>query len=178
MGRDMALTELRTPLGPMTAAATDDGLCFLMFSDQDGMEGDLAKVAGELKAEARRGPSPWFAQLEAQLGEYFSLSRRAFGIPLVYTGTAFQRTVWRALESIPYGQTVSYREEAASLGRPDAARAVAGANGRNRIEILIPCHRVIAADGSLSGYSGGIDRKRGLIELEAIGLTSGSRRPS
>jgi AraC family transcriptional regulator, regulatory protein of adaptative response / methylated-DNA-[protein]-cysteine methyltransferase len=170
MGNRIEIASLKTPLGAMTAAATEEGICFLGFSDRPGLKDELQRLGRELKAETAAGSNPWFGQLETQLGEYFALSRRAFGIPLAYTGTAFQRSVWRGLESIPYGQTISYREEAAALGKPGSARAVAGANGQNRVMILIPCHRVIGADGSLSGYADGVGRKQKLIELEASGL--------
>jgi AraC family transcriptional regulator, regulatory protein of adaptative response / methylated-DNA-[protein]-cysteine methyltransferase len=168
----IATANLNTPLGAVTAAAGEDGLCFLAFSDRAGLADEVKKLGRDLDAEVRPGPSPWFEALETQLAEYFSLSRRAFGIPLLYTGTPFQRAVWRELEAIPYGRTISYQEEALALGKPGSARAVAGANARNRLMILIPCHRVIGTDGSLSGYADGPERKKRLIELEAVGLAA------
>lgn len=107
-----------------------------------------------------------FAALTEQLAAYFAGERRAFDIAVAPVGTAFQRTVWRALAEIPYGETRSYGEIAARIGRPSAARAVGAANGRNPISILVPCHRVIGASGALTGYAGGLDRKRALLDLE------------
>lgn len=106
-------------------------------------------------------------ELIKQLAEYFRGERRSFTIALDPTGTPFQHTVWTELARIPYGETRSYREQADAMGRPDAIRAVASANGRNPISIIVPCHRVIGSDGSLTGYAGGLDAKRLLLELEA-----------
>lgn len=108
-----------------------------------------------------------FAGVRAQLGEYFAGERSDFDIPLSMAGGEFERTVWRALCEIPYGTTASYGEIARRIGHPDAARAVGLANGRNPIAVIVPCHRVIGADGSLTGYGGGLERKRLLLELEA-----------
>lgn len=168
----IATATLTTPLGPLTAAATGDGLCYAAFSDRAGLAEELKRLGRDLGAEVRPGASRWFGDLEAQLAEYFALSRRAFGIPLVYTGTPFQKAAWRELEAIPYGHTLSYRDQALALGKPGSARAVASANACNRLVILIPCHRVIGADGSLSGYADGPDRKKRLLDLEAVGLAA------
>ena len=112
--------------------------------------------------------TPLLIQAERELGEYFSGTRRDFDLPLAPQGTDFQRRVWRALRDIPYGQTRSYAQLAAAAGAPRACRAVGGANGRNPLPILIPCHRVIAADGRLAGFSAGLERKEALLELEGI----------
>ncbi|MCL4864936.1 MAG: methylated-DNA--[protein]-cysteine S-methyltransferase, partial [Gemmatimonadales bacterium] len=112
------------------------------------------------------GPSKIIAQTEAELAEYFEGRRREFSIPLAYPGTPFQESVWRQLLRIPYGQTLSYDGLATRIGRPGAQRAVGTANGCNRIAILIPCHRVIRSDGTLSGYGGGVWRKQRLLDLE------------
>ena len=109
-------------------------------------------------------------QAVQQLTEYFSGNRREFDLPLAPEGTDFQKRCWAELQKIPYGQTISYGEEARRLGRPTACRAVGGANGRNPIPVIIPCHRVIAADGSLGGFSGGLDIKRKLLALEGIAI--------
>jgi methylated-DNA-[protein]-cysteine S-methyltransferase len=111
-----------------------------------------------------------FADARAQLVEYFEGDRTSFELSLSPTGTPFQLRVWNALRTIPYAETASYSEVAAAIGSPRASRAVGLANGRNPIAIVIPCHRVIGADGSLVGYGGGLDRKRRLLELEASGL--------
>lgn len=110
-----------------------------------------------------RSPLP---ELRQQLGEYFAGARRAFTLPLAPAGTEFERRVWRELGAIPYGETRSYAEIAQAIGRPAACRAVGRANGRNPIAIVIPCHRVIGSDGSLTGYGGGLDLKRFLLDLE------------
>jgi methylated-DNA-[protein]-cysteine S-methyltransferase len=107
-----------------------------------------------------------FAEVRAQLDDYFAGRRTTFDLPLELSGTAFQRRVWRALQDIPYGETISYGEQAGRIGRADP-RAVGQANGRNPISVIVPCHRVIGADGSLTGYGGGVERKRFLLELEA-----------
>jgi methylated-DNA-[protein]-cysteine S-methyltransferase len=108
-----------------------------------------------------------FADVEAQLGAYFAGELTEFEVPLAPRGSEFQLRVWNALLQIPYGETASYGEIAAAVGRPDAVRAVGATNGRNPIAVIIPCHRVIGADGALVGYGGGLDRKRLLLELEA-----------
>lgn len=114
-----------------------------------------------------QGPvSPVLAQAAAQLAEYFAGQRQSFTIPLAPRGTPFQQEVWRALCAIPYGQTRSYGQLAAALGRPSASRAVGGACRRNPIWLMIPCHRVVGASGSLTGYAGGLERKKALLALE------------
>lgn len=125
-------------------------------------------------ADGRAERTPLLASLAAQLAEYFAGERRAFDLPLAPSGTAFQQAAWRALLAIPYGETRSYAEQARALGRPTATRAVGAANARNPIAIVIPCHRVIAADGSLGNYAGGVEAKRYLLALEA-GLRAATR---
>jgi len=114
----------------------------------------------------RRDPA-CFEQAEDQLRAYFAGERTSFELPLAPSGTSFQLRVWKALTDIPYGETRSYGEIAAAVGRPDAVRAVGATNGRNPIAVIVPCHRVIGSDGSLTGYGGGLERKRALLELEA-----------
>jgi methylated-DNA-[protein]-cysteine S-methyltransferase len=123
----------------------------------------------------RRSPGP-FAEVTRQLGEYFSGERTAFELQLALAGTAFQQRVWDELRAIPYGQTISYGALARRIGQPTASRAVGLANGKNPVAIIVPCHRVVGADGSLAGYGGGLDRKRFLIALEqqVIGQETGS----
>lgn len=108
-----------------------------------------------------------FDDVRTQLGEYFAGARTEFDLPLSATGTAFQQSVWAALNAIPYGETRTYAEQATHIGSPKAVRAVGAANGRNPISIIVPCHRVIGADGSLTGYGGGMDAKRWLLGHEA-----------
>ncbi|HXW36266.1 MAG TPA: methylated-DNA--[protein]-cysteine S-methyltransferase [Acidimicrobiales bacterium] len=141
------------------------------------LSGDDAALTGLHMSDARHAPPPdptWnrtddlplFKATAEQLDEYFSGDRKEFDLPLELEGTAFQKEVWRALREIPYGQTASYGEIAARVGRPGASRAVGLANGRNPIGIIVPCHRVIGANGTLTGYGGGLDRKQWLLALE------------
>ncbi len=116
-----------------------------------------------------------FAVVAAQLAEYFAGERREFDIPLVLDGPPFQRQAWHALREIPYGETVSYGEQARRIGQPDAARAIGAANGQNPIAVIVPCHRVIGADGSLTGFGGGLERKRLLLDLEADAVSGAMR---
>lgn len=159
--------RLDTPLGPMIAGASEAGLSLLEFADRRALEGQLRTLAGKLSATLVPGSHPVIDAARAQLDEYFAARRREFDLPLVIRGTDFQETVWRALLSIPYGRTWSYAELARTIDNPGAVRAVGTANGANRLAIVIPCHRVIGADGKLSGYGGGVWRKRRLLELEA-----------
>jgi AraC family transcriptional regulator of adaptative response/methylated-DNA-[protein]-cysteine methyltransferase len=163
------ITRLTTPLGLMLAGATSEGICLLEFTDRRMLETQLKNLRKRLDAELLPGDNPHFAPLQQQLDEYFEGKRRRFDLPLVLPGTDFQRQVWSALQDIPYGQTRSYQEQAAAIGLPKAVRAVARANGDNRIAIIIPCHRVIGSDGKLTGYGGGLWRKRFLLELEGTG---------
>jgi methylated-DNA-[protein]-cysteine S-methyltransferase len=138
--------------------------------------GDGSTLSGLYMQDGRkpkRIASDWtevtapFAYVRAQLEEYFTGERTSFDVSLAPKGAPFELEVWRALEEIPYGETVSYGEIARRVGQPTAARAVGTANGRNPISVIVPCHRVIGADGSLTGYGGGLERKRLLLELEA-----------
>ena len=160
---------LKTPLGDMLAGATGDSLCLLEFNDRGRPERQSKTVCELFGMPLLSGEHALFACLRQQLGRYFEGKRTDFDIPLAYPGTDFQRKVWRALQTIPYGQTRSYSEIARTIGKPAAARAVGGANGSNRIAIIIPCHRVIAAGGGPGGYGGGLWRKLRLLELERNG---------
>jgi AraC family transcriptional regulator, regulatory protein of adaptative response / methylated-DNA-[protein]-cysteine methyltransferase len=160
------LTRLETPLGPMLACATHQGICLLEFTDRKMLETQLKSISKRLNATVVQGNNAHFETLTVQLHEYFSGNRQIFSIPLLTPGTDFQKTVWTALLQIPFGQTKSYKEQAAAIENPKSVRAVANANGMNRISILIPCHRVIGSDGELTGYGGGIWRKKYLLDLE------------
>lgn len=152
----------------MTAAATDDGVCLLGFGAPETLGGDEAGLAVLLGEPFRDADHPLLDLLEAELDAYFGGTLTAFTVPLVTPGSPWQQRVWNALREIPYGETVSYGALAARLGRPGAARAIGLANGRNRIAVVVPCHRVIASDGALHGYAGGLDRKRALLDHEAL----------
>ena len=160
------VTRIITPVGPMLAGASEKGICLLEFTDRRMLERQLKKLKADLKAELLPGNSPYFDLLNQQLTEYFEGKRTEFDLPLVMTGTAFQKKVWRQLQGIPYGTTRSYGEQAERLGQKEAVRAVARANGDNKIAIIIPCHRVIGANGKLVGYGGGLWRKQYLLNLE------------
>ena len=162
----VTINRMETPLGPMLAGATSEGICLLEFTDRRMLETQLERLKKYLKAELLPGDSPHFTTLNRQLQAYFSGSLKNFSLPLVLPGTDFQRQVWSALEAIPYGETRSYGQQAEAIGNPAAVRAVARANGDNRIAIIIPCHRVIGADGRLTGYGGGLWRKQRLLDLE------------
>jgi methylated-DNA-[protein]-cysteine S-methyltransferase len=148
-------TTLDSPIGPLTLVSDGTALSALHF--------DAAGVAGDEVAAPRDGV---LADACTQLEEYLAGERRAFDLPLRPAGTAFQREVWAALLEIPYGETIGYGALAERLGRPSAARAVGLANGRNPLAVVVPCHRVIGASGALTGYGGGLERKRYLLELE------------
>ncbi len=160
------IIRIDTPLGPMTAAATDRGICMLEYTDSKHLEQELRQLTAALGTTNTQGTNPHLDTLGRQLDEYFRGARRDFDIPLDTVGTPFQKEVWEALRRIPYGGTITYGEQAALIGRPRAVRAVANANGRNKISIILPCHRVIGADGTLTGYGGGMERKAKLLELE------------
>ena len=161
------VSRLTTPLGPMFAGATDGGICLLEFTDRRMLETQFKRVSSKLNAVVVPGDSPYFEKLQRELDKYFDGNRRSFDVSLVLAGTSFQETVWRELMTIPYGSTRSYRGQAERIGRANAVRAVARANGDNRMSILIPCHRVIGSDGALTGYGGELWRKRYLLDLEA-----------
>ncbi|MBS0509075.1 MAG: methylated-DNA--[protein]-cysteine S-methyltransferase [Proteobacteria bacterium] len=158
---------IATPLGDMLAVASQRGLCLLEFIGQGGVGRELAQVEAARGGPAQPGDSPLLAQTRAQLGEYFAGQRREFSVPLDLVGTPFQQRVWQALLAIDHGQTWSYAQEAAYIGQPTATRAVAAANGANKVSIIVPCHRVIGSNGRLTGYGGGLPRKQALLALEA-----------
>lgn len=161
------LSWLETALGPMVTGATQRSICLLEFTDRRMLEKQLEVVRRRFSMPIIPGDSPLFEVLKVQMEEYFAGRRRDFDLPLDYPGSDFQRRVWEGLRRIPYGHTRSYAELAADLGLPSgASRAVGRANGENRLALLIPCHRVIAADGGLGGYGGGLWRKLRLLERE------------
>jgi len=160
------ITRLETPLGTMFAGATEQGICLLEFTDRRMLETELKSLAKLLNANILQGVNKHLELLKQQLDEYFEGKRKEFTIPLFTPGSEFQQSVWKTLRTIPYGSTRSYKQQAELLQRPEAVRAVANANGMNRISIIIPCHRVIGADGNLTGYGGGLWRKKWLLDLE------------
>ncbi len=163
-------TFFSSPIGPLFLAASDKGLVALEFDARLPGQQSVRPNPRNLREEQRKvafDKSPdAMRPYEAQLEEYFSGTRREFTFPLDLRGTNFQLACWRALSAIPYGETRTYAEIARAIGKPHAFRAVGMANNRNPIAIVVPCHRVIASDGTLCGYGGGLDVKRRLLELE------------
>lgn len=150
--------HLPSPVGALLVAASDAGLHAIEFPDNR----HPVRRLGDWRA----GPHPLIDAARAQLDAYFAGTLRRFDLPLAPHGTPFQLAVWQALADIPYGATASYAQLAARVGRPSATRAVGAANGRNPLPIVLPCHRVIGADGALTGFGGGLPTKRFLLELE------------
>ena len=158
-----AQSRIDTPLGPLTLAATTDGLAGAWFDGQ-------AHHPGALNAPVDAGQR-WLAQAARELADYFAGRRNSFSVALDPRGTAFQISVWLALQRIACGQLHSYGAIAEEIGRPAAARAVGAAVGRNPISVIVPCHRVVGRDGALTGYAGGLPRKEALLMLEGVALT-------
>jgi O-6-methylguanine DNA methyltransferase len=164
-GTPVALREISTPVGRMTLGATDRAVVLADFAERAMMPAQLASVRRRI-GPTHEGPAPLLDRAEEQLGEYFAGRRTTFDLPIDAPGSAFQERVWSELRRIPYGKTISYRDLAERVGSPLAPRAVGRANGSNRLAIIIPCHRVIAANGGLGGYGGGLPAKRFLLDLE------------
>jgi O-6-methylguanine DNA methyltransferase len=161
-------TSVDSPCGPLTLVARDGALAGLYMTDQ------RHRPAPEnFGAYVEPGRLPAFTEVSEQLTAYFDGGLTRFDLQLTLVGTPFQQRVWSALSDIPYGETVSYGQLAAVLGQPGASRAVGLANGKNPVSIIVPCHRVVGANGSLTGYGGGLDRKRWLL-----GFERGSRQPT
>ena len=150
--------KLQTTIGPLYLVATERGLAGVSFEKQ--------KVPMAVSLSAKTPEVQLLKQTVQQLDEYFEGKRKAFDVPFDIDGTPFQRSVWNQLSKIPYGKTFSYRDVAQRIRNPKAVRAVGSANGRNPLAVIVPCHRVIAADGTLGGYGGGLQRKSLLLKLE------------
>jgi len=154
----MLYTHIDSPVGPLLLASDADGLSLIEFH--------APRHAMRRDADWREGDNAVLRITRAQLDEYFAGKRRDFDLPLAPRGTDFQRNVWQTLATIPYGETISYSQLATRVGKPSAMRAVGAANGRNPLPIVLPCHRVIGADGSLTGFGGGLPTKEFLLKLE------------
>jgi len=167
MSTTVGYTTMDSPIGPLLLASTEEGLCFIEFGEEQDSLPSLQRwckkhfLGVSVVREDRRNE-----QAKKQLQEYFSGERSAFDLPLVMYGTPFQKTVWKQLTKIPYGQTRTYKEIAQAIGTTKAVRAIGGANHRNPIPIVVPCHRVIGTNGALVGYSAGLPIKEFLLELE------------
>jgi len=165
-GACLFTTMIETPVGRFLAATNDAGLVMFEFTDRRMLERHFETLRRRFQCPLVPGDHSHLAQVRSEIVEYFAGTRRDFTVPLAPAGTPFQEKVWAELRRIPYGQTISYETLAERIAQPTALRAVATANGTNRLAILIPCHRVIGKDGSLTGYGGGLWRKRLLLELE------------
>ena len=159
-------TWIPTPLGDMLAVSSPSHLHLLEFVDRKGLPAELARLMAAEKQGIGLGTLPPSEQAAAELADYFAARSDRFTTPLAFAASAFTQQVWDALRAIPVGETRSYSDIARQIGRPAAVRAVARANGANQIAVMVPCHRVIGADGSLTGYGGGLWRKQRLIEIE------------
>lgn len=155
---DLIYTHMATPVGDLLISTDGQSIQHILFDD--------GAAAAKLQQYARQGAQPVLQLAETQLAEYFYGARQAFDLPLNAMGTAFQQRVWNALNTIPFGQTWDYAQLAQAIGQPTAARAVGMANGRNPLSIVVPCHRVIGKNGTLTGYAGGLNRKAWLLEHE------------
>jgi len=156
----MYISYYKSPVGELIVKTDDDALLYLGFGGDEN-----TRLCGATLF-SKEGKGPIVDKLFAHLDEYFAGSRREFDVPIKMFGTTFQMAVWAGLLQIPYGKTVSYGQLAAMIGKPKSARAVGGANHVNPISIIVPCHRVIGADGSLTGYGGGLEMKEYLLKLE------------
>lgn len=160
------LAGIRTPIGSMLAVAADDALLLLEFTDRRRLERQLRRLSRQIDTMLVPGENEMTRRTARELDEYFAGTRHAFTVPLRPMGSEFQRSAWDALLRIPYGETRSYGEQARLLDPPAVPRAVGRANGDNPIAVIVPCHRVVGSDGSLTGYGGGLWRKRWLLDHE------------
>lgn len=163
---DIRLQTYASPCGELLLGSYADKLCLCDWRAGARHARVMARVQRYLQASFTEGPSELSRLAAQELDEFFAKRRQVFDLPLLFAGTDFQQKVWRNLLKIPYGQTLSYRQTANLLGMPEAVRAIANANGANALSIIVPCHRVIGHNGSLTGYGGGLAAKRFLLELE------------
>lgn len=161
-------TEIYTPIGEMTGCATDKGICLLEFKERKNIAHQLNSISQFFNKEIIPGNNLHLLSLQEQVDQYFIKKLQIFDLQLDMAGTEFQKSVWNALLEIPYGSTQSYLKLSENIGDSKAIRAVANANAANKIAIIIPCHRVIGSDGSLTGYAGGLWRKNYLLNLEDL----------
>ncbi len=160
------INRVTTPLGPMFVGATNEGICLLEFTNRQRLETELKDLQRLLNTRIIAGENEHIKQVKKELAEYFAGTRKTFDVALHTPGTDFQNQVWKALNTIPFGATATYTQQAEKIDKPSAVRAVGTANGANRISIIIPCHRVVGSNGQLTGYGGGLARKQWLIDFE------------
>ena len=157
--------DFQSPIGDLHLASSDQGVIFISFSGKENLMKDLEKLVPDMELEENTSKNK---KVIRQLKDYFSGTRKDFDLPLHMIGTEFQKLVWRQLCQVPFGKTASYKEIAEKIGKPKAMRAVGQANHRNPIPIIIPCHRIIGANGHLVGFGGGLDKKRFLLSHEGV----------
>ncbi|OYQ89901.1 cysteine methyltransferase [Wohlfahrtiimonas chitiniclastica] len=162
---DLKYVYMESPLGQMVLCAFGDRVCAVDFVEEDVFS-SIQRMEKRHQMTAKAGNNAVLSQLMEELEEYFQKKRTNFTVPMVLSGTPFQQAVWQILLEIPYGQTISYKTEAVRYGNERAIRAIASANGKNPLSILVPCHRVIGSNGALVGYAGGLHRKEALLTLE------------
>ena len=163
---DIYMMEILTPLGPMLAGATSEGVCLLEFVNRIRLGKEFIELQKLLNAAILPGRNKYLDQLENELNEYFKGNLKSFSVPLHTPGNEFSQSVWKTLQKIPYGKTISYKEQAELMNNPKAIRAIASTNGRNRLAIVIPCHRVIGSNGTMTGYAAGVEKKKWLLKVE------------
>jgi len=168
------ITRFPTPLGPMFACATTSGVCLLEFTNRKMLETEFRDLCERLNAVILPGANNHLVQVETEIKEYFDGKRTLFTVALHTPGTEFQRAVWKALREIPFGGVTSYKQQAIQMDKIKSIRAIASANGCNRISIIIPCHRVVGENGKLTGYGGGLPRKKWLLDFEKEVLNKSS----
>lgn len=162
------ITRYLSPVGEMIVGSCGDKLCICDWAVERRRDTIDRRIRRHLNAEYQEGTSYVIERAVEELDQYFAGQRTTFDIPVVFTGSEFQCTVWEELMKIPYGTTISYAELARRIGNPKAVRAVASANAANPISIFVPCHRVIGSNRKLTGYGGGLDAKKGLLQLEHL----------
>ena len=161
------IERLTSLIGPMFACATEKGICLLEFTNRKMLENEFKELTRKLNAVILPGKNAHIQQLKQELKEYYVGDRKQFSVALHMVGSPFQKSVWDALLKIPYGETRSYQQQSIALNQQKGIRAIASANGSNKIAIVVPCHRVIGSDGNLTGYAGGIERKKWLLDHES-----------
>lgn len=166
MNCQITIYNYESPYGDLVVGSFGERLCMCDWTHSQKHEANRRRLVSLLRADFAEGVTPVIERAEAQLDEYFAGLRRTFDMPLLFVGTEFQKKVWETLLTIPYGHTVSYGEMARFIGMSKAVRAVAAAIGANAISVIVPCHRVTGSNGALTGYAGGIEAKRFLLELE------------